>query len=71
MEISNKELRELLNKAWDGGSGWICVRYGFSKLLATKRGMDRRYRDVSKILEEATPQPKPNQWDNLIEEAQP
>lgn len=50
MQISDKELRKMLNKAWDKGV-YIKRRPVFKWL--GKVHTDQRYRDVSKILKEA------------------
>ncbi len=50
MNLSDKELRKLLNAAWDAGQWWEYITKGY---WATKKGKDRRYRDVTKIIKEA------------------
>lgn len=46
--MDNKELRKMLNKAWDDGR-W----YGYIAGGHAKGNKNRRYREVSKIIKEA------------------
>ncbi|KKN31711.1 hypothetical protein LCGC14_0821340 [marine sediment metagenome] len=48
MEVSEKELRKLLNAAWDKGE-----EFGGLEDYYKPTRPDRRYRDVSKIIKEA------------------
>ena len=48
MEVSDKELREMLNKAWEMG-----IEYGVWDWDGHPARRYRRHRDVSKIIKEA------------------
>lgn len=56
MHLTTKELRKILNKAWDDGR---CYAYGPNEWrYLPQAGRSRRYRDVSKIIKEVGKQRK-------------
>lgn len=70
MHLSDKELRKMLNKAWDKARNYSYGPNEWRRLHQS--GVRRRYRDVSKIIKEAMPKlPKPQVWDNLPREEKP